>query len=152
MKPIDTPALMELKCANCSRYRCSKEGGVYCRRGVTGVAAERPACPEFIFSKEMTEKRLQHWREFVNGFGTADKLDMLRNPFSQPEPNHFETAVDHMLEELSWSEGNLKEWYQDSVDRTVEPVWTDKHIEEVCKDFYLVPRPRRDNGEEKENS
>lgn len=147
-KPIDTPALIELKCANCSRYRCPKSGE-YCRRGVAGVAAERPACPDFAFSKEMTEKRLQHWREFVNGVGTADKLDVLRNPFAKPESNHFEVAVDHMLEELSWSEGNLKEWYQDSVDRTVEPVWTDKHIEEVCKDFYLVPRPRKGKEGEK---
>lgn len=61
--------------------------------------------------------------------------------------NHFETAVDHLLEELSWGEGDLKDWYQTSVDTRQEPVWTDAHIREVCADFYLVPRPRKDDDE-----
>lgn len=145
-KPIDTPPLMEMKCENCSRYRCPKSG-VYCRLGITGVAPDRPACREFVFSKEMTEKRLIQWSKFVNAGGMPDKLDLLRHP-SEQEPNHFEVAVDHMLEELSWTAGNLMEWYQASIDNTEEPIWTDEHIEEVCNDFYLIPRPRRDNGKE----
>lgn len=31
-------------------------------------------------------------------------------------------------------------WYQDSVDETQEPIWTDKHIEELFNDFYLIPK------------
>ena len=38
-------------------------------------------------------------------------------------------------------EGDLMDWYQHSVDTTVEPVWTDKHIEEVVKDYWLIPKP-----------
>lgn len=34
----------------------------------------------------------------------------------------------------------LHSWYQCSVDETQEPIWTDKHIEELCNDFYLIPK------------
>ena len=34
----------------------------------------------------------------------------------------------------------LQNWYQDSIDETKEPIWTDKHIEELCNDFYLIPK------------
>lgn len=37
--------------------------------------------------------------------------------------------------------GELANWYQDSLlDSTIEPVWTDKHIEELFSDFFLIPR------------
>lgn len=44
---------------------------------------------------------------------------------------HKENAVD---------EGYLQNWYQDSIDEKTEPIWTDEHIYEVCKDFYLIPK------------
>jgi competence CoiA-like predicted nuclease len=31
----------------------------------------------------------------------------------------------------------LKDWYQDSIDQTQQPIWTDKHLEELTKDFNL---------------
>lgn len=34
----------------------------------------------------------------------------------------------------------LQNWYQDSVDETREPMWTDKHLEELFNDFYLTPK------------
>ena len=34
----------------------------------------------------------------------------------------------------------LQSWYQDSIDSTKEPVWTDKHLEELFKDFDLIPK------------
>jgi len=34
----------------------------------------------------------------------------------------------------------LCSWYQCSVDETEEPIWTDKHIEELFNDFYLIPK------------
>jgi len=34
----------------------------------------------------------------------------------------------------------LQSWYQASVDETKEPIWTDKHIEELFNDFYLIPK------------
>ena len=45
------------------------------------------------------------------------------------------------LKREAHTEGDLKDWYQHSVDRTVDPVWTDKHIEEVVKDYWLIPKP-----------
>ena len=38
-------------------------------------------------------------------------------------------------------EGDLKDWYQHSVDSRQDPVWTDKHIREVVKDYYMIPKP-----------
>lgn len=34
----------------------------------------------------------------------------------------------------------LQNWYQDSIDETREPIWTDKHLEELFNDFYLIPK------------
>lgn len=34
----------------------------------------------------------------------------------------------------------LQSWYQASVDETQEPIWTDKHLEELFADFYLIPK------------
>lgn len=42
--------------------------------------------------------------------------------------------------EASVSMGYLQNWYQDSIDETEEPIWTDKHLEELFEDFYLVPK------------
>lgn len=36
--------------------------------------------------------------------------------------------------------GYLSDWYQQSIDETVPPVWTDEHIEELNNDFYLIPK------------
>lgn len=49
-----------------------------------------------------------------------------------------------------WSDGHpdavdmsyLQNWYQDSIDETKEPIWTDKHIEELFNDFYLIPKSK----------
>lgn len=34
----------------------------------------------------------------------------------------------------------LQNWYQDSIDETKQPIWTDKHLEELFNDFYLIPK------------
>lgn len=31
-------------------------------------------------------------------------------------------------------------WYQDSIDNTVPPIWTDEHLEELLNDFYVIPK------------
>ena len=36
----------------------------------------------------------------------------------------------------------LQNWYQDSIDETKEPIWTDKHLEELYEDFYLIPKAK----------
>lgn len=34
----------------------------------------------------------------------------------------------------------LQSWYQDSMDTSKEPIWTDEHLEELYKDFDLYPK------------
>lgn len=40
----------------------------------------------------------------------------------------------------SWGEGILQDWYIHSVNPDDIPQWTDEHIEELCKDFYVIPK------------
>ena len=40
----------------------------------------------------------------------------------------------------SWGEGILQDWYIHSVNQDDIPQWTDEHIEELCKDFYVIPK------------
>ena len=37
-------------------------------------------------------------------------------------------------------EGYLSDWYISSVSEDDPPVWTDEHIEELCNDFYVIPK------------
>lgn len=50
------------------------------------------------------------------------------------------SEIKKFIEDNSVGEGFLQDWYQNSVDDTQEPVWTDEHIAEVCGDFYLIPK------------
>lgn len=34
----------------------------------------------------------------------------------------------------------LFDWYISSVPETDAPVWTEEHIDELCNDFYLIPK------------
>ena len=36
--------------------------------------------------------------------------------------------------------GYLQDWYQQSIDETQPPVWTDDHLNELSKDFWLLPK------------
>lgn len=40
----------------------------------------------------------------------------------------------------SWGEGILQDWYIYSVNPDDEPQWTEAHIEELCNDFYVIPK------------
>ncbi len=37
-------------------------------------------------------------------------------------------------------EGSLVDWYISSIDETIPPCWTEEHIAELCKDFYVIPK------------
>ncbi len=37
-------------------------------------------------------------------------------------------------------EGYLQDWYISSVSADDEPVWTEAHIEELAKDFIVIPK------------
>lgn len=34
----------------------------------------------------------------------------------------------------------LEDWYINSIDSTISPVWTGEHIEELLNDFYIIPK------------
>ena len=36
--------------------------------------------------------------------------------------------------------GYLCDWYQNSIMDNVPPVWTDEHLEELLKDFIVIPK------------
>ena len=38
-----------------------------------------------------------------------------------------------------WDETTIKQWFIANVDKH-EPIWTDAHIEELCKDFILIKK------------
>ena len=40
----------------------------------------------------------------------------------------------------AWGIGILQDWYIHSVNPDDIPQWTDEHIEELCKDFYVIPK------------
>ena len=41
----------------------------------------------------------------------------------------------------AWDEATLADWYQSSNDKKIPPVWTDRHLEELSHDFYVIPKP-----------
>lgn len=40
--------------------------------------------------------------------------------------------------------GYLQDWYQNSIDGEVPPIWTNEHLNELTKDFYLIPKQKED--------
>lgn len=56
----------------------------------------------------------------------------------------------NLLKMAKWKDAQIAErsvdldylisWYISSIDETVPPIWTDEHLEELLKDFYLIPK------------
>lgn len=68
--------------------------------------------------------------------------DYSRDPNREDVSDAFEqgkTEGNKELLEKAWNETDLAQWYIANVDGH-EPIWTDKHIEELCNDFYLIPK------------
>lgn len=34
----------------------------------------------------------------------------------------------------------VRDWYISSVSKDDSPVWTDEHVDELCNDFWLIPK------------
>ena len=49
----------------------------------------------------------------------------------------FKAGAKWILEQ-AYSKGTLSDWYQASIDNTIPPIWTDKHINELSEDFYCI--------------
>lgn len=55
---------------------------------------------------------------------------------------HLKKTRQEVLKEAV-DESYLLDWYISSV-MDDEPVWTEKHIEELCHDFYVIPKPNEE--------
>lgn len=42
--------------------------------------------------------------------------------------------------DCAFDASTLSDWYQNSIVPTAEPIWTDKHIQELTNDFVLIPK------------
>lgn len=40
----------------------------------------------------------------------------------------------------AWDEGTLQDWYMNSIDNTIPPIWTEEHISELCNGFIIIPK------------
>lgn len=47
--------------------------------------------------------------------------------------------AEYISKEAAVDAGYLSDWYISSVDDE-PPVWTDAHIDELCNDFYIIPK------------
>ena len=53
----------------------------------------------------------------------------------------FKNKADFVeVKEAAVDIGYLSDWYQNSIDDTKPPVWTDEHLEELTNDFIIIPK------------
>lgn len=48
--------------------------------------------------------------------------------------------IKKFIESTAMDSATLFDWYVSSTSEDDTPVWTDEHIEELCNDFYLIPK------------
>ena len=41
----------------------------------------------------------------------------------------------------AWDEATLSDWYQSSIDEKTPTIWTDRHLEVLMHNFYVIPKP-----------
>lgn len=78
---------------------------------------------------------------------TKETLNFLRTDMCREALEEIERYVKKLkdneqkdsIEQLSVGMGYLTHWYQNTVDAN-PPIWTDEHLKELFKDFYLIPK------------
>ena len=48
--------------------------------------------------------------------------------------------AEYLNKDACVDEAYLTDWYISSVSEDDSPVWTEEHIEELCRDFYVIPK------------
>ena len=48
--------------------------------------------------------------------------------------------MNYLSTDEAYDYATLACWYQNSIDETHPPIWTDEHLEELLKDFYVIPK------------
>lgn len=88
-------------------------------------------------SKNLSDECIE--REMYRYFSSrgAMPLDLAR---------HFAKWAEHRVLDRAMDEGTLVDWYISSIDETDPPCWTEEHIAELCKDFYVIPRTEEEKS------
>lgn len=48
--------------------------------------------------------------------------------------------MSYLSTDEAYEYNDLACWYQNSIDETQPPIWTDEHLEELLNDFYIIPK------------
>jgi hypothetical protein len=94
------------------------------------------------------EKAATEWNEKASFQPFYMKLDSNGNPngVEQDITTHKESFKagalwnERRILSQAMDERTLIDWYISSIDETVPPIWTEEHIAELCKDFYVIPK------------
>lgn len=81
-------------------------------------------------------------------YGVKDKSFPLSEFPKEEKRQAFIKGAQWQKEQLMKSAvsiGYLQDWYQNSIDGEVPPIWTDEHLNELTKDFYIIPKQKEDN-------
>ena len=98
----------------------------------------------FEAGADWQKEKFNHQFGFLNLKDCTDAYDRWKST----QDNHPSAALawvracewqKQQLLNSAWNEASLKQWYIANVDAN-PPVWTDEHIEELCKDFILVKK------------
>lgn len=99
--------------------------------------------------KHLSEDEFGVVRRTAEGFGQeADLLEELKRYRDLEEQGRLLVLpcgvgkYEKRLVDLdkAMDESTLCDWYITSVSLKDEPVWTDRHIEELLNDFYVIPK------------
>lgn len=81
-------------------------------------------------------------QEYIDNKELHPFWDASRDPNTEDVTDAFEQGKAEGEKELlakAWDETTIKQWFIVNVDSN-EPVWTDAHIEELCKDFIIIKK------------
>lgn len=79
--------------------------------------------------------------EFFKGSIIAFHKRMAKNSVWGNYTGNWDTMqTNYSIKQLAVSRSYLGDWYQQSIDETQPPIWTDEHLDELFNDFYLIPK------------
>lgn len=81
-------------------------------------------------------------QEYINNQELHPFWLLSKEPLKEDVADAFEQGKAEGEKELlakAWDENIIKQWLIANVDAH-EPVWTDAHVEELCKDFILIKK------------
>lgn len=77
---------------------------------------------------------------YLIGWMSEQYSYLLKEFNKEKEQTMTKEEKEQIIKELSIDRGYLQDWYQQSIDETQPPIWTDEHLDELYNDFYLIPK------------